>query len=169
MRSKDVLKNALKEYDGTMIVVSHDRDFLQGLTDKVYEFSNGRVREYIGDVYEYLKMRKVEDFNQLELSLKEEKKKKEEGASVLNSDQNEKKQKEAELKKLQNEVYKIEREIEQLEKEIAQADQKLQNPDDYQQLVNDAAFFKTYNELKEQLAEQMKRWEDIHLQLEIHK
>ena len=170
MRSKDVLKNALKEYDGTMIVVSHDRDFLQGLTDKVYEFSNGRVREYIGDVYEYLKMRKVEDFNQLELTLKEEKKKKE-SAPVISSttEQNDKKQKDAELRKLQNEVSKIEKEIERLEKEIAQADEKLQNPESYQQLVNDTAFFNSYNLLKENLAEQMKRWEDIQLQLEMQK
>lgn len=170
MRSKDVLKNALKEYDGTMIVVSHDRDFLQGLTDKVYEFSNGKVREYIGDVYEYLKIRKVEDFNQLELTLKEEKKKKEETpVKSIQSDQNEKKQKDAELKRLQNEVSKIEKEIERLEKEIAQADEKLQNLENYQQFLHDTAFFNTYNLLKENLAEQMKRWEDIQLLLETQK
>lgn len=170
MRSKDVLKNALKEYDGTMIVVSHDRDFLQGLTDKVYEFSNGRVKEYIGDVYEYLKTRKVEDFNQLELALKEEKNKKEEVAlNSSNIEQNDKKQKEAEIRKLQSEVSKIEKEIERIEKEIASADEKLQNPETYEQLINDSSFFKAYNELKNKLSEQMKRWEELQIMIEMQK
>ncbi|MFN4235205.1 MAG: ABC-F family ATP-binding cassette domain-containing protein [Bacteroidia bacterium] len=170
MRSKDVLKNALKEYDGTMIVVSHDRDFLQGLTDKVYEFSNGRVKEYIGDVYEYLKTRKVEDFNQLELALKEEKKKKDE--VVLNSsniEQIDKKQKDSEIKKLQNEVIKIEKEIERIEKEIASADEKLKNPQTYEQLINDSSFFYAYNELKNKLSEQMKKWEELQIMIEMQK
>lgn len=170
MRSKDVLKNALKEYDGTMIVVSHDRDFLQGLTDKVYEFSNGRVKEYIGDVYEYLKTRKVEDFNQLEFALKEEKNKKEEVALISsNIEQNDKKQKDAEIRKLQSEVSKIEKEIERIEKEIASADEKLQNPETYEQLINDSSFFNAYNELKNKLSEQMKRWEELQIMIELQK
>ncbi|MDR0619030.1 MAG: ABC-F family ATP-binding cassette domain-containing protein [Bacteroidales bacterium] len=66
MRSKDILKNALLQYDGSMIVVSHDRDFLEGLTDKVYEFRNGRVKQYIGDIANFLSVRKIERLNELE-------------------------------------------------------------------------------------------------------
>jgi ATP-binding cassette subfamily F protein 3 len=167
MRSKDVLKKALKEYDGTLIVVSHDRDFLQGLTDKIFEFSNGNVKEYIGDVYEYLKTRKVQDFNQLELKLKQAYKQKDATVTSQVNFQNNKKQKTEELKKLKNEVSKIEKEIERLEKELAQADQKLQHPENYQELIKDSNFFNTYNLLKENLEQQLKRWEEIQLQIEM--
>ncbi len=69
LRSKGVLKEALQQYDGTLLVVSHDRDFLRGLTDRVYEFGNGQIREFIGDIYEYLQSKKVEDMRAFEQSL----------------------------------------------------------------------------------------------------
>ena len=66
MRSKDVLKTALQQYDGTLILVSHDRDFLQGLTNRVFEFRGGNVKQYMGDINEYLRDRKVSSFKQIE-------------------------------------------------------------------------------------------------------
>ena len=68
MRSKDVLKEAIKEFDGTVIVVSHDREFLDGLVTKVYEFGGGKVREHIGGIYEFLQKKKIENLNELQLS-----------------------------------------------------------------------------------------------------
>jgi ATP-binding cassette subfamily F protein 3 len=65
MQSKDVLKNALLQYDGTLVIVSHDRDFLQGLTNKVYEFRNKKIREHLGDIYDYLEYRRMKNLNPL--------------------------------------------------------------------------------------------------------
>jgi ATP-binding cassette subfamily F protein 3 len=70
MRSKDVLKDALKEFDGTVILVSHDREFLSGLASKVYEFGNKRVKEHLGGIYEFLERKKIENLTELERTFK---------------------------------------------------------------------------------------------------
>ena len=70
MKTKDILKQALKAYDGTLIVVSHDRDFLDGLVEKVYEFSDGHVREHLCGIYEFLEKKKMENLQELERSKK---------------------------------------------------------------------------------------------------
>lgn len=87
LRSKETLKEALKKYDGTLIVISHDRDFLDGLTEKVFEFKEGNVKEYIGDISEFLKVRSLENFRELEAA-KQEKKNVVKEAAPLNKDQN---------------------------------------------------------------------------------
>jgi ATP-binding cassette, subfamily F, member 3 len=167
MRSKDVLKQALMDYDGTLIVVSHDRDFLQGLTNKVYEFVNGNIKEYFGDVYDYLKTRKIDNLQELEKAEKtkaaEPQEKKSSAAALNNAD---KKEFEKNLKKIQNDISKSEKEIERLESEIAASDEKLQDPEQYKALLNDAAFFAQYESLKKQLEKEMEKWEELQMNLD---
>ena len=171
MRSKDVLKNALMKYDGTMIVVSHDRDFLQGLTNKVFEFANGNVKEYYGDIYEYLEARKLSSLHELDLI---EKKKQEIKASAGKNEKvretvllfEDKKQAEKDHKRLSNQIGKSEREIERLEKEISLMDEKLQDPEGYKIALNDTQIFVKYEQLKKQLEEELSAWEKLQTELE---
>jgi ATP-binding cassette subfamily F protein 3 len=167
MRSKEVLKNALMKYDGTLVVVSHDRDFLQGLTDRVFEFKHGKVKQYIGDINEYLSSRKLDSFKQLEkkgdikvgnpnaAAKKEEEKKDQQEEREL------KKQKEKELKDLENAIKNSEKAIERLENEIKEFDGKLLDPEKYQVIMNDKAAFKRYEDAKKELEAEMKKWEDL--------
>ncbi|HEY6160885.1 MAG TPA: ATP-binding cassette domain-containing protein [Bacteroidia bacterium] len=168
MRSKEVLKNALMKYDGTLIVVSHDRDFLQGLTSHVFEFKGGKVKQYIGDVNEYLASRKMQSFKQLEK--KEELLQKPEAKIQKNAEnkeeQEQRKQKEKELKNLQNAISKAEKEIEKLETEIRIFDAKLMDPSKYQEIMNDKAAFARYEEAKKLLEAEMKKWEELQGKLE---
>lgn len=160
MRSKDVLKTALQQYDGTLILVSHDRDFLQGLTNRVFEFRSGNVKQHTGDINEYLRDRKVGSFRQIEEEVKSEK-------LTVNSQQpevetkEENKQKSKELQQLQHQVSKAEKQIEKLESEIKAIDAKLADPDQYQQTVSEKDFFSKYEKLKKQLEEEMKKWEEL--------
>jgi len=168
MRSKDVLKNALLKYDGTMIVVSHDRDFLQGLTNKVFEFKNGSIKPHIGDVNEYLNNRKIVALSELE---KKEKVSVQPNNSIpkndsSNADRELKKQKENELKQLQNKISKSESEISKLEIEIKNFDDKLLDPEQYNAIMKDADAFAKYEALKKTLEAEMKKWEDLQEQIE---
>ena len=160
MRSKDVLKQALLQYDGTLILVSHDRDFLQGLTNRVFEFRGGNVKQHIGDVNEYLRDRQVGSFKQIEQEVKtkvaEEKPK---------EDNWDKKQSDKVLKDLQSQVSKQEKKIERLESEIKAIDEKLANPDTYNEIVNNKDTFSNYEKLKKQLEEEMKKWEQLQAKL----
>jgi ATP-binding cassette subfamily F protein 3 len=169
MRSKEVLKNALLKYDGTLIVVSHDRDFLQGLTSHVFEFKSGKVKQYIGDVNEYLASRKLQSFKQLEEKAKAQSQKAEakgQKEAEAKEDQEQRKQREKELKNLQNAVAKTEKEIEKLETEIRDFDAKLMDPVKYQEIMNDKAAFARYEEAKKLLEAEMKRWEELQSKLE---
>ena len=156
MNSKDILKNALLQYTGTLIVVSHDRDFLSGLTDELYEFRDGAVHEFKGDIMEFLD-------SQSEQS--EQKERIANSGSSFSSDREKKtaskaayeqsKERERERRKLQNAVKQVEQEIEALEAEIAQRDTILatgeaQSPD----------FYKEYQSLKDRLEQKMTAWED---------
>ena len=156
MNSKDVLKNALLQYTGTLIVVSHDRDFLQGLTDTLYEFRDGEVHEFKGDIFEFLEWRKMKDLKDLDAQKKAEAKvqaaaPQEKGkVTYLRS-----KEKERELRKLRNAVTAIEQEIETLEARIAEADGVLASGS-----VVDEPFYVEYQSLKSQLEQKMNEWED---------
>ena len=160
MRSKDVLKTALQQYDGTLILVSHDRDFLQGLTNRVFEFRHGNVKQHTGDINEYLRDRKVGSFRQIEQEKITSQK-----AKVVEEepkeDNWEKKQNEKVNRDLQIKVSKSEKQIEKLETEIKTIDEKLSNPEHYQQTVSDKDFFSNYEKLKKQLEEEMKKWEEL--------
>ena len=157
MNSKDILKNALLQYTGTLIVVSHDRDFLQGLTDTLYEFKNHTIKEFKGDIFEFLEYRKIENLQALEIEKKAiaEKSAPTVSQNKLNYEQS--KQRERDLRKLRSTVEKIEKEIETTENEIAQKDEILAS--DPQSIANDPDFYTTYEDLKNRLEKLMEDWE----------
>ena len=164
MRSKDVLKTALQQYDGTLILVSHDRDFLQGLTNRVFEFRGGNVKQYMGDINEYLRDRKVSSFKQIEepgikpKAIVEEK---------TVDDNWEKKQNEKINREVQSQISKQEKKIEKLEAEIKAIDTKLMNPESYNEVVSDKDTFSKYEKLKIQLEEEMRKWEELQKQISL--
>src|SRR5690606_27722973 len=136
IKSKNVLKKALQQFEGTLILVSHDRDFLQGLTNKVYEFRNKKIKEYLGDINFYLEQRKVDDFREIE---KKDKVEKTNSKGNKNKDiYNEQKK----SKKLTNRLSKVESQTAELEKETADADVALAN--DYEKTTSRPHFFDNY-------------------------
>lgn len=165
MVSKDILKNALLRFDGTLIIVSHDRDFLQGLTDKVFEFRNHTIKPYLGDVYAFLEARKLQTLRELEkaksIRLKEEQ-------IVTDNKYNyeKRKQQEREIRKAASVVKKIEEEITRLEEEIALWDLKLNDPASHTNSATSANLFKEYNRLKESLEHKVENWTKAHEELE---
>ena len=158
MRSKEVLKKALMEYNGTLIIVSHDRDFLQGLTNKVFEFSGGKVKQHIGDISEYISSRKIEHLSKLDVK---EKIRSEQTIGKTDSVYVEKKKQEKERKQLQNRISKVENVIERLENEIKLTDKKLADPLQYLNIINDKSALAKYDEAKKQLDIEMQRWQDL--------
>lgn len=157
IRSKEVLKDALKKYDGTLLVISHDRDFLDGLVEEMYEFKDGKVKEFLGGVYEFLKSKKVESIREFEQQIKSVEKPKE-TASENKINFEEKKLLEKDLKRVQNKINNLEREIETVETEIQQLNDKLMNPSTYSDEL-----LKQYNLAKEKLENSMKTWEEQQL------
>ena len=160
IKSKNVLKQALDNFEGTLILVSHDRDFLQGLTNKVYEFKDRRIKEYLGDIDYYLEQRKAQDFRAIEK--KQEvvaKKEKTNTKTNASSFQDQKK-----LKSLKNKLSTVESNISQLEKEIADIDHKLLL--NYDETIAVPNFFDSYQKKKSDLEEYMKKWEKLTLDLE---
>lgn len=162
MNSKDILKNALLQYDGTLILVSHDRDFLQGLTDSLYEFRDGEVHEFKGDIFEFLEYRKIENLKALEVA------KKQTASSQPVVSQNklnyqQSKERERELRKLRSVVEKIEKEIESLEEEIASKDALLASGSSES---TNPEFYKSYQQLKDTLEQKMSEWEEATIAVE---
>ena len=162
MASKEVLKNALKSYKGTVIIVSHDRDFLIGLTNKVVEFREGRIRTHLGDINDYLSYRKTE-------SMREVEKRSKSNIKELNPtlDKADKKRLEKEIKKISNQISKIERRIEALESFIEQCDRDLQNPAKAGDLMSNSEFFTKYEKSKDELDELMSEWESCQSKMEV--
>ena len=151
IRSKNVLKEALKKFQGTLILISHDRDFLQGLSDRVLEFKDHKLREYLGDIQFYLEQKKLDSLVELERVVKVKKKKEE---TNINDYQLQKK-----IKSLQNKQSKIERTIADLEKEIKSIDVELEI--NYDATIALPNFFEGYNQKKEKLAKAMEQWEEV--------
>lgn len=158
IQSKNVLKQALRNFDGTLIVVSHDRDFLQGLTDKVYEFRDKKIKEYLGDINYYLDQRKAADFRAIEKKQEEVRSKtvKKEGS---NDYEDQKK-----LKSLKNKLSSVESKVSQLEKKIAEIDHDLLM--DYDATIARPEFFDIYQKKKKDLENLMQRWEELTEKLE---
>ena len=156
IKSKNVLKEALKKFEGTLILVSHDRDFLQGLTDTVYEFKDQNIKEYLGDIDFFLEQRNIENLREAEKRTVIEEKPKE---SNKQSYEDQKK-----AKSLNNKLSNIESKINQLEKEIKNDDVKLAT--DYDKTASDPKFFDAYQKKKKSLEELMEDWEGIHEQLD---
>ena len=157
MNSKDILKNALLQYTGTLIVVSHDRDFLQGLTDSLFEFRNKSIKEFKGDIFEFLEYRKIENLKALELQKKVSSDKGNATVSQNKLNYEQSKQRERDLRKLRSAVEKIEKEIESTEMAIAEKDELLSsNPE---LTVSDPNFYSEYEALKQKLDTLMEDWE----------
>lgn len=157
MNSKDILKNALLQYTGTLIVVSHDRDFLQGLTDSLFEFRNKSIKEFKGDIFEFLEYRKIENLKALELQKKASSDKGNATVSQNKLNYEQSKQRERDLRKLRSAVEKIEKEIESTEMVIAEKDELLSsNPE---LTVSDPNFYSEYEALKQKLDTLMEDWE----------
>ena len=161
MRSKDILKRALQKYDGTVILVSHDRDFLDGIVDRIYEFRDGGVKEYLGGIYYFLEKRKVESLQEIErkdtpaVAVP-----KENSTGKLSYEQ--KKEQEKLLRKLRKAVETIEAELAEIEEKIAAYDEKFATATEYNE-----ADYAAYNDLKTQYDHQMHKWEKASYELEI--
>jgi len=163
--SKELLKKALNNYDGSLIVVSHDREFLQGLTQKVYEFKNQNIKEYVGDIDTFLEEKDLENFKELESSQKEQKKtkqnKKDDQLSYVDQKNQQKK-----LKKLQNRISKLEKQIEILDKSQKEIDADLAIPEKFTELSKKDGFFAEYENNQQKLQELEVEWAQAAEQLE---
>ena len=164
MRSKDVLKNALKEFDGTVIVVSHDREFLDGLVEKVYEFGNQRVKEHLGGIYDFLEKKKLESLQELEKKTETPKQVGAETPSTSESKLSYEARKELnrQIKRQEKLVAESEHRIEELEQSIADLEARLATPEG----ASDTSLYTQYAEQKQALAETMDQWTEQTLQLE---
>ncbi len=165
IRSKEVLKKAILAYEGTAIIVSHDRDFLADLTEKMYEFRNGEVKEHLGGIGEFmekLKMYRLQEMNTKSPFIKPKVEVKVEKPKVDSFND----EREKELKQIKNQIVKSEKEIERLEAEIKAFDDKLADPNQYQTLMNDKDTFAKYEQMKKQLDAEMQNWEALQAKLE---
>ncbi|MBP8791755.1 MAG: ABC-F family ATP-binding cassette domain-containing protein [Lutibacter sp.] len=153
--SKNVLKQALKKYDGTLILVSHDRDFLQGLASTVYGFKDKVIKEYLGDIDFFLEQHKIENLREAEKRTVVEKKvdpvKK---VSIQLSKEDDK-----EIKKMKNQLSKIETQIDSLEKEVLEMDTALAK--DYEKTTSNANFFELYESKKKKIESLMEEWSEV--------
>lgn len=160
IRSKDILKKALIDYEGTVIMVSHDRDFMKGICDRLFEFRDGHVKEHLCDIEEFMQKRKVERLNELDLEKKEVKEVKEaKKPAPVNHEVD--KAKEAEQKQIKSQIKKVEEAISALEEKIVACDKQLSDATQYEKLMNDKTFFDNYNKLKSDLEKEMEKWEEL--------
>lgn len=164
MRSKDVLKDALKEFDGTVIVVSHDREFLDGLVDKVYEFGNKRVVEHLGGIYDFLEHKKMDSLQELERSAQVAS---DVAAADVQPTQNKlsyeaRKEQSRAIKKVEKAIAESEKKIAELEKSIAAIEAKLATPEG----AADVSLYSEYSALKKDLSETMDLWAEQTIELE---
>lgn len=188
MRSKDILKNALQKYNGTVIVVSHDREFLDGLVDKVYEFRDGQVKEHLGGIYDFLRDRKLESMRELERSDASAKTaagtakatagttnkpsgnadKSASGKPALSGKElyTLKREADKQLRKAERDVEQAEEEIMALEKQIGEMDKQMADPAAYRIDLSDGVLYKQYNEMKDKLNKLTYRWEELSIVLE---
>ena len=162
MRSKDILKEAILKYDGTVVVVSHDREFLDGMVDKVYEFRDGGVKEYLGGIYYFLEKRKLASLQEIERTDKPAANAAPKSSNEGKISYEQKKEQEKLLRKLRKNVEEIETKLAEVEAEIARWDEKLAAATTY--VEED---YKQYNELKARYDHLMHEWEKAAYELEI--
>ena len=164
MRSKDILKSAIQKFDGTVVVVSHDREFLDGLVDRIYEFRDGGVREYLGDIWYFLEKRKVESLQDIERHDKPQpaESKGSESASSGKLSYEQRKEQERLIRKLRKAVESVEAELASVEAEIAAYDARFAVATEY-----NADDYTKYNALKERYDSLMHEWEKASYELEI--
>ena len=171
MRSKDVLKEAIREFDGTVILVSHDRDFLDGLATKVYEFGGGLVKEHIGGIYDFLQKKKMESLNELQkgpalstspTGVKGDSISEEESPSDNKLSYEAQKELNKKIKKLERRVADCEETIEQMEAAIAILEEKMATPEG----AANMALYEQHQKLKQQLDRTVEEWEKVSMELE---
>ena len=158
MASKDVLKEAIRAFDGTAIIVSHDREFLDGLVSKVYEFGGGRVREHLGGIYDFLQSRNLTDLSQLQSAQNNQ------NAQSAPKAQNyaEHKEKQKQLRKAEKAVEESERKINDMERRLKELDDLLMKPEN----ASNMEFVTEYTTTKKSLDEEVERWERFSEELE---
>jgi ATP-binding cassette subfamily F protein 3 len=167
--SKEILKKAINAFEGTVLIISHDRDFLSGLTTRTVEFTKQGIKEHIGSIEDFLAKKQMEDMRML--AKKEDdvpvtgKRPVVNNSAVSKDDTDKKKEQEKQLRKLKNDLEKSEGIIATLEADIQNLDNKLQDPALFQQLTQDPAFYANYDKLKKQLDEEMVKWEMISQQI----
>ncbi len=165
MRSKDVLKDAIRDFDGTVIIVSHDREFLDGLVEKTYEFADGKVKEHLGGIYEFLRAKQMDNLRELDSQKRV--------STTTNTETNtqtetpnlsyeERKEQARLLKKMEKQVSEKESQIEQLEQEISELENLLSQPEH----ASDVTLFQKHGELNKQLEQTMASWEEVSMELE---
>lgn len=153
--SKEILKNAVKNFEGTVLVVSHDRDFLSGLTTKLFEFTPEGIKEHLDGIDEFLEKKNIENmraFEKVEKPVAQKQEAKVEDASA---------DKDKEAQRVKKQIGQLEQKIEKLEKSIAEYDEQLQNPQQYAILTADNQFFTKYENLKKELESTMAEWERL--------
>lgn len=166
IQSKELLKKALLKYNGSLIIVSHDREFLDGLSQKVYEFKNRSIKEYLGDINTFLKERKLENFNQLESSQQDQKIKNKKEDSSQKIIYHQRKEKNKERRRLVKRIRKLEKEIDSLTKELRETDSNLSNPETFKDLSKNPKFFEKYGRKQSELKNMEKTWEELNLKLD---
>lgn len=162
MRSKDILKHALLRYDGTLIVVSHDREFLDGLVDKVYEFGDMKVREHLGGIYEFLRRKKLSNLKEVEKGDKRVSNDRPPKNSYNKLQYEKKKSFEKSKRSAQRKVEQSEENIARLEDELEALDQLMHEPEN----IKDQSVFTKYEQLKSELFQEMQSWEKHQMALE---
>jgi ATP-binding cassette subfamily F protein 3 len=159
IKSKNVLKDACKNFKGTMLIVSHDRDFLQGLTDKVYEFKDHKIKEYLGDIDYFLEQRNIENLREAEKRTVVAKEVKADAAGGKQSYEAQKK-----IKSLTNKLSKIESTINKLEREVKEIDVELAI--NYDETIAKPDFFDKYQKKKDMVTKLMEEWEVVTVSLD---
>lgn len=162
IQAKDILKQALQRYDGTLILVSHDRDFLTGLVGKVYEFGHGRVREHLGGIEDFLNTRKLADLEQL--NAKDVAADSTKPKSATREEWKQRKQRDNEIQRHRRTIAQLERDIANGEAKQKEMEAQLANPGN---MENIEALLQEYNGLKAQVARLMKQWEEQSYELEV--
>ena len=166
MRSKDILKEAIREFDGTVIVVSHDRDFLDGLVTKVYEFGGGQVKEHLGGIYDFLQKKQIDNLAELQLSASPTQTKSQQLAeaqpSAAKLSYEQQKELNKKLKKVERRVADCEAEIEQTEAAIAMLEAQMATPEG----ASDMTLYERHTRLKQQLDKAVEAWEEASIELE---
>jgi ATP-binding cassette subfamily F protein 3 len=157
--SKNVLKEALRSFEGTLVLVSHDREFLQGLTNVVYEFKDQQIKEYLGDIDFYLEQRRINNLREAEKKSEHSKKA---GPQTSSGQLDYEEQKR--LKGLKNKLSKVEQQIATLEKDIKNDDVKLET--NYDETASDPAFFNRYQDKKKSLEQLMNQWEELQISID---
>ena len=155
IHSKGLLKQALINFDGTLLIVSHDREFMDGLVDVVYEFKHKKIRQHLGGVYEFLQKRKMESLRELELNAPEKKVKKEVVKEVIAVSFDERKEINRMISRVEKQISEAEYQISKQEQEISDMDKKLADPS----TIDNGSLFDRYGKSKKQVEAEMKKWE----------